>query len=224
MTTKNDLLGSIKAFLKPGVQRRRLFMTVVGVFTCALSVGFFKQSAFGTDPFQCLCAGVDNAIPSIGFGTLYVMICAVLLAVMLLIDRHHFGIATLINLFLTGYVVELSEWAIHTIFGDPTMAMRVVYLIIGIVVMCFASAMYFTADLGVSTYDFIALYIAQKQSKVPFRFVRIATDFICVAIGFALGCMPGVGTIITAFFMGPLISFFNDKCAKPFLNKARQNG
>ncbi|MBO5607910.1 MAG: hypothetical protein J5930_08455 [Treponema sp.] len=29
----------------------------------------------------------------------------------------------------------------------------------------------------------------------------------------------GIGTIITAFFMGPLIEFFNEKCARPFLNR-----
>lgn len=31
--------------------------------------------------------------------------------------------------------------------------------------------------------------------------------------------IAGIGTIITAFFMGPLIDFFNVKCARPFLNR-----
>ena len=211
---------SVQAFVQPGEKRRRLFMAVIGVVTCALSVGFFKQAAFGTDPFQCLCNGIDLSVPSISFGTLYVIICGVLLCAMLLIDKHYLGVATLINLFLTGYIAQFSQWTIQSIFGDPTMAMRIVYLVIGVVVMCFASAMYFTADLGVSTYDFIALHIAKVQNKVPFRFVRIGTDLICVLIGLILGYMPGVGTIITAFFMGPLITLFNEKCAKPFLKAA----
>ena len=33
--------------------------------------------------------------------------------------------------------------------------------------------------------------------------------------------IAGVGTIITAFFMGPLIEFFNEKIALPFLNTSR---
>ncbi|MBQ8955261.1 MAG: hypothetical protein IJ048_14235 [Clostridia bacterium] len=203
-----------RSFLKPGEQRRRLLMALCGVVICALSVGFFRQAAFGTDPFQCMCNGIDNVVP-LDFGTLYVIICLILLAAMLLIDRHYMGVATFINLFLTGYIVEFSEWAIHSLFGDPTMAMRVVYLAIGIVVMCLASALYFTADLGVSTYDFIALHLAKVQKRVPFRLIRIGTDLVCVAIGFALGFVPGVGTIITAFFMGPLISLFNERVAQP---------
>ena len=202
------------AFLRPGEQRRRLLMALFGVVICALSVGFFRQAAFGTDPFQCMCNGIDNVVP-LDFGTLYVIICLILLGVMLLVDRHYLGVATFINLFLTGYIVEFSEWAIHSLFGDPTMAVRIVYLIIGIVVMCLASALYFTADLGVSTYDFIALHLAKRQNKVPFRLIRIGTDLVCVGIGFALGFTPGVGTIITALFMGPLISLFNERVAQP---------
>ena len=33
----------------------------------------------------------------------------------------------------------------------------------------------------------------------------------------AVPTIAGVGTIITAFFMGPLIEFFNVKVARPFL-------
>jgi uncharacterized membrane protein YczE len=33
-----------------------------------------------------------------------------------------------------------------------------------------------------------------------------------------LATMVGIGTIITAFFMGPLIEFFNIHVAQPFLN------
>ena len=208
---------SARAFFRPGEKRRRLCMAVAGVVICALSVGFFKQAAFGTDPFQCFCNGLDNVV-SLRFGTLYVIVCLVLLGAMVLIDRHYIGVATFINLFLTGYIVEFSEAAIHHIFGDPTMTMRVIYLIIGIVVMCLASALYFTADLGVSTYDFIALHLAKRQNRVPFKLIRIGTDLICVAIGFVLGFVPGVGTIVTAFFMGPLITFFNTRVAQPLLH------
>jgi len=189
-------------------------MTILGVVIAALAVSFFKQAAFGTDPFQCMCSGLDNVVP-LSFGTLYVIINVVLLIAVLALDRHYIGVATFINLFLTGYIAEYGEKLIYHIMGDPTMLTRIIYLAIGVVVICIASALYFTADLGVSTYDFIALYLSKRQKKVPFRFIRIFTDLICVLIGFSLGAMPGVGTIITAFFMGPLIEFFNRTIAEP---------
>lgn len=210
------LLAFLKPYFKPGLERRRALMTIFGVTTGGLSVGFFKQSAFGVDPFQCLCAGLDNVIP-IDFGTLYVIINAVLLLAVFLMDRHYIGLGTFINLFLLGYVVDFSDHMIYTLVGEPGMALRVIYLIIGLVVMCLASALYFTADMGVSTYDAIALYLASKKIA-PFRFIRIATDLCCVGIGFAFGYVPGVGTILSAFCMGPLISWFNVKVAQPMLH------
>lgn len=211
------LLAFLKAYLRPGMERRRALMTVIGVTVGGLSVGLFKQSAFGVDPFQCLCAGLDNVIP-IDFGTLYVIINAILLLLVFVMDKHYIGLGTVINLFLVGYVAQFSEWAIHSLMGDPTMALRIFYLIAGLVIMCLASALYFTADLGVSTYDAIALYLASKKIA-PFRFIRIFTDLCCVGVGFAFGYVPGIGTILTAFCMGPLISWFNVKVAQPLLHK-----
>lgn len=212
----NNLVSRLKEFTRPGLQRRRLLMTLLGVIVCGISVGFFKEASFGVDPFQCFAAGMDNVIP-LSFGTLYTLINIVLLIVVFIMDKSYIGIATFINLFLLGYLIEFSQFAIHAVFGDPSMALRIGYIVFAIIVMCVGSALYFTANLGVSTYDAIALFLGNKKKIAPFKFVRITTDLICVALGFVMGCMPGVGTIITAFFMGPLISFFNVKIAEPML-------
>ena len=111
------------------------------------------------------------------------------------------------------------------VLGEPTLAGQVTFLIVGIVLSCFAAALYYTADLGVSTYDAIPLHIADRKPKLfgkvlPFRVIRIISDLICVSVGFALGFLPGIGTIITALFMGPLITFFRKTLTDPMLNKA----
>ena len=193
-------------------------MTLLGVFTCGVSVGLFKQANFGVDPFQCLSAGLDRVIP-IPFGTLYMLINLALLALVFVLDKHYIGIATFINLFLMGYLIDFTQWVLRGIVPQPSVALRVIYLIVAIVVMCAGSSLYFTADLGVSTYDAIALHLTDRGLG-PFKIIRIITDLICVLAGFAMGCMPGVGTIITAFFMGPLISWFNRVLAQPMLKGA----
>ena len=59
--------------------------------------------------------------------------------------------------------------------------------------------------------------------------MRIITDLCCVIIGVILFLLAGgtvakiptiagVGTIITAFFMGPLIEVFNRHVARPILH------
>ena len=206
---------------------KRIAMSALGVIICGISVGMFKHAALGVDPFQSLMSGLDAVIP-IRFGTLYVIANLLLLVFALIFDRHKIGLATLINLFLLGYIAEFSRNCMARLLPEPTLVVRLLILAVAIVIMCLASAFYFTADLGVSTYDAVALIWSEKQRRVPFSLCRVITDLFCVlcgvllcrAAGFTLLRITGevgVGTIITAFFMGPLIQFFNDRIAKPFL-------
>ena len=201
--------------------KRRIVLALAGMIIAGISIGFFKRAFFGVDPFQCLCNGLNRVIP-IGFGTLYMLINAALLLAVFFLDRHYIGISTFINLFLLGYIAEFSENLLASVFGDLGLWGRILFLIIGIVITCIAAALYYTADLGVSAYDAIPLHISDRKPKLfgrvlPFRVIRIISDLICVGVGLALGFPAGIGTVVTALFMGPLITFFRKTISDPLL-------
>ena len=214
------------------VMTKRIIMSVSGVVLCGLSVGMFKHAAFGVDPFQALMSGLDAVIP-IRFGTLYVIVNVLLLSFPLLADRHKIGLATFINLFLLGYVVEFSQSLCARLFPALGLGGRAILLASALVPLALASSLYFTADLGVSTYDALALVWSEKQSRIAFPLCRVLTDSACVLAGGAL-CLSsgmswaqlfgsvGIGTVITAFFMGPLIEFFNVTVSRPLLGAERE--
>lgn len=212
---------------------KRIIMSVMGVLIGGVSVAIFKTAAFGVDPFQTFMAGLDAMIP-IKFGTLYVITNAVLLFFALVFDRHYINLATFINLFLLGYVTQFTFAFLQTILPSPSIPVRAICLIVGIVIICIGSALYMTADLGVSTYDAVALIISNTWKKGQFKYIRIVTDLVCVILGCILYLLAGgqikdiptiagIGTIITAFFMGPLIEFFNEKIARPILKENIEN-
>ncbi|MBQ8536092.1 MAG: hypothetical protein IJ461_01625 [Clostridia bacterium] len=209
------------------IKTRRILMSLSGVIICAVAVGIFKIAALGVDPFQTFMAGMDKLIP-IDFGTLYVIVNVIMLFFSLIVDRTKIGLATFINMFLLGYVTQFTYAFLQTVIIAPSMLVRFICLIIGIVVICFASALYMTANLGVSTYDAVAIALADKWKVARFKYCRILTDLVCVSLGTALFLLAGgawrevptivgVGTLITAFFMGPLIEFFNVTVARPML-------
>ena len=216
-----------------GEMKRRLAMTFGGVVIAGFSVGMFQYSMLGMDPFQVFAHGIwtqlqhimtvgglcpfkefDARNAVIGYGVVYMVINMLLLIVDVILDKKKIGIATFINLFLVGYVVDFSYGIWIRLIPEPTIVIRILFLLVAIVIMCFASALYFTSDLGVSTYDTIALALSEQKGW-DFRIVRISTDLICTGLGFVMGVLPGIGTIITAFFMGPLIEFFNVRVARP---------
>ena len=222
MEQRNKNHSSLMEYIKENFRtlsdktnRRRLLLSIVGVFVAGFSVGLFKNDGFGTDPFQVLCAGLHTIIP-ISFGTFYVIFNIVLLVAMYFADKRYIGLATLVNLLLLGYMVQWSTDLWASVFPDPNMTIRILLMLVAIMMLSMAASMYITSDLGVSTYDIWALYFA-GHTPIPFKYWRILTDSFCVLLGWILGGTVGAGTLITAFFMGPLIDFFNRKVSQPLL-------
>lgn len=192
---------------------RRIMMTVFGVLTAGFSVGMFNFSAFGMDPFQVLAHGIWSHT-SIGYGIFYSVLNLIMLIAIFLIDRHKIGLGTVINIFLLGYVVQFSSWFFETYIPEPSLLLKILFLVLGIMIMCLGSSLYFTGDLGVSTYDAVALILSERK-VARFQYCRIGSDIICTALGFFLGATVGLGTLFTAFFMGPFIACFNRKISIP---------
>ena len=182
--------------------KKRILMTTAGVTLCAIAVGFFKCSQFGVDPFQCFAQGIWGHFfeTSVSYGFYYMVLSGLMLLLDLFIARRCMGAATLFNMFLTGYIVDFSCAVINRFAPAPSLTLRILFLAVAVLVMCFASSLYMTSSLGVSVYDAIPIVIADSR-KLPFRFVRIGCDLLCVTIGTLSGLLPGIGTLITAFFM-----------------------
>ena len=124
--------------------------------------------------------------------------------------------------------MEFSQAQCAKLFPTPGIGIRLLLFLAGLVILSLASALYFTADLGVSTYDALALVWSERQTRIPFQFCRVLTDSVCVITGVFLCRLSGmsaaqifgavgIGTVVTAFFMGPLIAFFNRTVARPLL-------
>lgn len=208
--------------------KRRLLLSLSGVVISAVCVGLFKFAALGVDPFTVLPTGLDQLLP-LSYGALYILTNAVMLLFGLWADRHYIGIATFFNLFLVGYITQYSHALFCKLFPAPTLPGRFIALLIALTVLCFGSALYITADLGVSAYDAIALILANTWKLAKFKYLRICTDVLCVIAGTLLflwgggslreiTAIAGIATIITAFFMGPLVDLFQTKVAIPLLH------
>ena len=206
---------------------KRIVMSACGVLLLATAVTLYKYAALGVDPLSSLVAGLDELLP-VEFGTVYLLANGILLIVVLFVDRHYIGFTTFINLFLVGYVVEWGEKLLGIWIPQPALWIRILLLIGGISLLCFALAMLISANLGVSAYDAIALIIVNKWNKGKLSYMRIVTDTVSILLGtgfYFLGggklkdipAIVGVGTIISAFFTGPLIAFFNAKVTNPLL-------
>lgn len=201
--------------------KKRFWMSLFGILLCGVSIALFRMADWGTDPFQTFCGGLE-ALSGMSYGLLYVLINSVMLVFILLMNKKYIGLATVLNMTLMGFIVEWAQKWLEKTLPPENLWGQALYLLTGVILLCIASSLYFTAELGVSTYDAIALILTEK-GLAGFRVCRIGCDCLCVVTGFLCGAPVGIGTIVAALFMGPMIEFFNIHMARPLLEGGRRN-
>lgn len=197
---------------------KRMLMMVVGNFFIGVAVSLFRLSSFGTDPYTTMNLGISGFI-NMQFGIYQLIINIFLLGFVWLFGRSHIGSGTVVNMVCIGFIADFFVYLYgNMIDGTLTYSMRISIMLIAVLIAGIAVALYITADLGVAPYDAMALIIAKvTNDKVPFAWARIMTDVTCVVIGFSFGATVGIGTVITAFFTGPIVQFFKVHVAEPML-------
>ena len=194
----------------------RVGMAIAGVLLSGICVGIFQKIALGTDPFTCFVTGFANLFGS-AYSTYYVILTGILLLIIFFVHRAYIGLATIINLLGIGVMADWMRCFLDVLMPAPGMEIRLILLVVNVVLASFAASLYFTADLGVSAYDAVALAAANPYGWADFRYCRITTDILCVMVGFFYAADIGIGTVLTAFMMGPIIQWFNVNLSKPLL-------
>ncbi len=82
--------------------------------------------------------------------------------------------------------------------------------------VCFGVALYMFCDLGSAPYDRLGVIIENySHGKIKFKWARVCLDIFSTVVGFLTGSVIGIGTVIIAFFTGPIVSFFREKVIAP---------
>lgn len=191
----------------------------LGVVFIGISIGLLRIANFGTDPFACMNLGISYHL-SASYGTCQLLVNLVLFIVMLLTLRRAVGLGTLVAMVACGYTADFLIWMlelfdISTESMDGHLIIRVVLMLAAVVLLGFGAGLYMQCDIGIAPYDAMGQVIEQAlHGKLQYKWTRIGTDLICVTVGFFLGSVVGVATVITAFLTGPLATFFRNRLAK----------
>ena len=193
---------------------KKLIVLLVGLTIAHLGVTLFLLSNLGSDPFNVLVQGIHNTItklPFMGFlshGNTHMAICFLIIIVLLFVDRSYIKIGTIVCMVCGGPIIDFFTWILGGIINENLpFILRLVILAAGCVILAFGMTIVMKSDAGVGPNDLVAISISDKLHK-KFGIIRIIVDFSFVAIGFVLGGVAGIGTIICAFLVGPVAEIF----------------
>ena len=199
---------------------KRVVMMCSGVLLMGFGVTLFKLSLMGNDPFNGMNLGIGGVI-GLSHGVTQLLVNCLLLIVALIFGRKYLNIGTIANMVGVGFLADFFTWLWGLILPFPTEAdliLRICLLLIGVVALCLSCSLYMTPQLGVAPYDAV-VFILRDHTPLHFRWCRVIADLCCVVVMFLTGSIIGVGTVISAFFTGPLISIFNKYVSEPLLGK-----
>lgn len=205
----------LKAFFAGMVRPRmgrRLAAMCVGIFLMGFCVAVFDLLQVGTDPCTVLNLGLANTL-GIPFGTFQLLINLVLLVIVIKTDLSRIGAGTLVNMVGVGYVAEFFMWAFDQPAALQNLSFPVRMAVFAPTMLLFlvAVSVYMGVDMGVAPFDAIPQIIARRTRRLPFRAVRVCWDLAALSIGWLLGSTVGIATVITGFFLGPMITYVSGK-------------
>lgn len=204
--------------LLDGFYLRRAFWALVGIVILGLGSSVLRVGQVGVDPYTAANIGISNTL-GIDLGTYQLISNAVLFIPMLIWGRQYIGVGTVMNMVLVGYIVQWFTAVLDPLVTDtPTGWQQLAMFSVGITLFAFGASMYMTAGLGNSPYDAIAPIIVD-HSSAPYRVVRVIQDIFFVILAVIFHGTIGAGTVVTAFFTGPLIEAFTEKVNKPLMRK-----
>lgn len=185
---------------------RRLAQLSFGLVLYGVSIALIVRGDLGLDPWDVLNQGVFErfAQPAgISFGLVVNLIgLAVLLLWIPLRQKPGFG--TVANVLVVGTVANFGlDW----IPTDLSLPVRAGLLISGVVLNGVASGAYIGAGLGPGPRDGLMTGVVARTGW-PVKWVRTAIEIAVVAVGWLLGGSVGLGTILYAVTIGPLVHLF----------------
>ncbi len=204
---------------KESFMSRRIAAIIGAHVAMGFSVVLMRFSLCGNDPFSCMNLGYAS-VSGLSYGACVIIFNLLLILPVLWLDRSYIRVGTLVNMFLLGIIADFwyAMLAPLAVFSEPSLLLRGLLLLSGVLLTCLACSFYMSSRLGMGPYDAIGWILAARTNgRMSFRTVRVLIDICAVTIGFACGSIVGLGTLVLACGTGPLIEFFNKKISQPLL-------
>ena len=180
---------------------------LVGCFIIQLGVAFFIKSNTGVDSFTIFMQGLANLL-HITVGQANILVMGIVFIGMLIFTREYIRLGTFLAVITAGPFLDLINNLLNNVGIDALpLIVRLLIVAISCVVIAIGFSILKSAELSVAPTDQLPLIIVDKTSW-QYKWVRITMDVIFIVVGFSLGGVLGLGTIITTLLIGPCIQYF----------------
>tara|TARA_B100000029_G_scaffold96687_1_gene86806 strand:+ start:689 stop:1381 length:693 start_codon:yes stop_codon:yes gene_type:complete len=173
---------------------------VVGELLFGLGDSLLIAAGLGNTPWTVLAEGISYSIDwTIGEATFLVSAAVLLLWIPI---KEIPGIGTILNAIIIALTIHLMVPVLPT---PESQTWAILMACAGIILVGIGSGMYLTANLGPGPRDGWMTGL-QRVTGIPIGRVRISIELAVLVVGIALGGMFGIGTVLFALTIGPVVA------------------
>ena len=177
-----------------------LFFLCFGLSLFGLGEGLLIVSSTGASPWSVLAQGISVHI-DLSIGTITFLISFAVLFLWIFLKQKP-GIGTILNALIIALMIDLS---IKFIPAPDSFIFRLTLASFAVLLVGIGSGIYLVANLGPGPRDGLMTGL-QKKTNFPIAAVRAFLEITVVSIGWYLGGIVGVGTLLFAFGVGPAVA------------------
>lgn len=178
---------------------RRLIQLYAGLALYGFSMALMLRADLGLDPWDIFHQGLAERM-GWSFGSVTMAVGAVVLLLWIPL-RQWPGVGTVSNVVVIGLAVDASLRFLPHVHAVP---LRALLLVLGIVLNAVAGGAYIGARLGPGPRDGLMTGLVLRTGR-SVRLIRTSIELTVLAVGWLLGGTAGVGTVLYAVSIGPLL-------------------
>lgn len=188
--------------LRAGHLPRRVVQLLVGLGLFGVTMALMLRATLGLEPWGVLTYGLTLHVP-MTYGQMVIASSFVVLLLWIPL-RQWPGLGTVLNAVVIGLATDATLSVVPPI---ESLGWRVVAMVVGVVGNGAAGAMYIGSQLGPGPRDGLMTGLARRTGR-SIRLVRTCLEVTVVTLGWLLGGIVGVGTVLYALLIGPVVQFF----------------
>lgn len=170
-----------------------------GLALYGISLALMVEARLGLDPWDVLHQGIAGHVP-LTIGQVTIIVGALVLAVWIPL-RQRPGFGTVANVVVIGLAMDA---AIALLPSPDSLVVRTLFLVAGVGLNGAATAAYIGARLGPGPRDGLMTGLVARTGR-SVRLVRTSLELAVLTVGFLLGGTLGVGTVLYAVSIGPIV-------------------
>lgn len=192
-----------KLTIRPVAIQYSVFM--LGLAVMGYGIGMMIDANLGVAPWDTLHIGLQKTF-GLTIGMWSQIVGLFIIIASYLIGKIKPSVGMFLNMFFLGLFIDLFMWLKWIPVGS-TIAERIVLFAAGLLIYTFGTGMYISPRLGAGPRDSFMLALHDRLGWDIGK-VRIGIECTVTLLGFLLGGPVSVGTLVTAFSIGPLIKRF----------------